>query len=150
MLINWIMQHINWKKFDRLFGIVGSTSDCHPRGPGFDSRLYSRNFSGSIGSGTRSTQPCEDNWVATWLRSSEIQLVRKLKLRLKDKHFANHKVPVLPSGSNHFSRSWLFGVVTPWNQLENLQLPSKETALNFHYWDVSTCKPSTEALDHNL
>ena len=50
----------------RLFGIVVSTSDCHPRGPGFHSRLYSRNFSGSIGSGTGSTQPREDNWVATW------------------------------------------------------------------------------------
>ena len=49
----------------RLFGIVVSTSDCHPRGPGFDSRLYPRNFSGSIGSGTGSTQPREDNWVAT-------------------------------------------------------------------------------------
>ena len=50
---------------DHLFGIVVRTSDCHPRGPGFDSRLYPRNFSGSIGSGTGSTQPCEDNWVAT-------------------------------------------------------------------------------------
>ena len=50
---------------DHLFGIVVSTSDCHPRGPGFDSRLYPRNFSGSTGSGTRSTQPCEDNCVAT-------------------------------------------------------------------------------------
>ena len=50
---------------DHLFGIVVSTSDCHPRGPGFDSRLYPRNFSGSIGSGTGSTQPREDNWVAT-------------------------------------------------------------------------------------
>ena len=29
---------------DRLFGIVVSMSDCHPRGPGFDSRLYPRNF----------------------------------------------------------------------------------------------------------
>ena len=47
-----------------LFGIVVSTSDCHPRGPGFDSRLYPRNFSGSIGSGTGSTQPREANWVA--------------------------------------------------------------------------------------
>ena len=46
---------------DRLFGIVVSPSDCHPRGPGFDSRLYPRNFSGSIGS----AQPREDNWVAT-------------------------------------------------------------------------------------
>ena len=48
-----------------LFGIVVSTSDCHPRGLGFDSRLYPRNFSGSIGSGTRSTQPREENCVAT-------------------------------------------------------------------------------------
>ena len=54
------------KIVDRLFGIVVSTSDCHPRGHGFDSRLYPRNFSGSIGSGTGSTQPREDNWVATW------------------------------------------------------------------------------------
>ena len=29
--------------FDHLFGIVVSTSDCHPRGHGFDSRLYPRN-----------------------------------------------------------------------------------------------------------
>ena len=49
---------------DHLFGIVVSMSDCHPRGPGFDSWLYPRNFSGSIGSGTWSTQPREDNWVA--------------------------------------------------------------------------------------
>ena len=77
-------------KRDHLFGIVVSTSDCHPRGPGFDSRLYPRNFSGSIRSATGSTQPREDNWVATWMRSSEIRL-RKLKLRLRDKRFANHK-----------------------------------------------------------
>ena len=50
---------------DLLFGIVVSTSDCRPRGPGFDSRLYPRNFSENIGSGTRSTQPREDIWVAT-------------------------------------------------------------------------------------
>ena len=49
----------------RVFGIVASTSDCYPRGPGFDSRLYPRNFCESIGSGTESTQPREDNWVAT-------------------------------------------------------------------------------------
>ena len=48
-----------------LFGIVVSMSDCRPRGPGFDSRLYPRTFSGNIGSGTGSTQPREDNWVAT-------------------------------------------------------------------------------------
>ena len=51
---------------DHLFGIVVCTSDCHPRGSGFDSRLYSRNFSRSIGSGTGSTQPPEDNWVVNW------------------------------------------------------------------------------------
>ena len=56
---------INYNEYDRLFGIVVSTSDCHPRGPGFDSRLYPRNFSGSIGSGMGSTQPREDNWAAT-------------------------------------------------------------------------------------
>ena len=36
------------------------------------------------------------------------------------------------------------------HQPENLQLPSEETALNFQYWDVSTCKRSPEALDRNL
>ena len=41
------------------------TFDRHQRGPGFDSWLYPRNFSGSIGSGTGSSQPREDNWVAT-------------------------------------------------------------------------------------
>ena len=46
---------------DHLLGIVVSMSDCHPRGPEFESRLYYRNFSGSIGSGTGSTQPHEDN-----------------------------------------------------------------------------------------
>ena len=50
---------------DRLFGIVVSKSDCHPRGPGFDSQLYPRNFSVGIDFGMGSTQPCEDNWVAT-------------------------------------------------------------------------------------
>ena len=50
---------------DRLFGIVVTRLTCHPRGPGFDSQLYPINFSGSIGSETGSTQPREDNWVAT-------------------------------------------------------------------------------------
>ena len=36
---------------DRLFGIVVSTSECHKRGPRFDSRLYPRNFYGSVGYG---------------------------------------------------------------------------------------------------
>ena len=42
-------------------------SDCHPRGPGFDFRLYPKKFSGSrpIGSETGFTQPREDNWLAT-------------------------------------------------------------------------------------
>ena len=51
--------------FDSRLYIVVSMFDCHPRGPGFDSRLYPRNFSGSLGSGMGSTQPREDNWVAT-------------------------------------------------------------------------------------
>ena len=34
-------------------------------GPGFDSWLYPKIFFRSIGSGTGSTQPHEDNWVAT-------------------------------------------------------------------------------------
>ena len=89
-----------------------STSDCHPRGSGFDSRLYSRNFSGSIGSGTVSTQPREDNWIATWMRSSE-NLLTELKLRLRDKRSAHQMAPELPSGSNRFLRSWLFGAVAP-------------------------------------
>ena len=67
----------NCFKVQPLYGIVVSMSDCHPRGPGFDSRLYARNFSGSVGSGTWSTQPPDDNWVTTYMRSSEIRL-RKL------------------------------------------------------------------------
>ena len=44
--------------------IVVSTSDCHLRGPRFDSWLYPINFSVSLGSGTGFTQPREANWVA--------------------------------------------------------------------------------------
>ena len=77
---------------DRLFYIVVSMSDCHPRGPRFDSQLYPRNFSGSIGSETGSMQPREDNWVATWNKKLQIWLT-KLELRLRDKCFANHKAP---------------------------------------------------------
>ena len=40
---------------DCLFGIVVSTYDYHPRDPGFDSRLYSRNFLARIGSEAVST-----------------------------------------------------------------------------------------------
>ena len=74
-LIENQVQKMNWgcefffrcmKENDHLFGIVVSMPDCHPRGPGFDSWLYLRNFPGSIGSGTGSTQPCEDNCIATW------------------------------------------------------------------------------------
>ena len=46
------------------------------------------------------------------MRSSEIRL-RKLKLRLRDNALLTTKSPVLPSGSNQFSRSWLFGAVVP-------------------------------------
>ena len=35
-------------KTDHLFGMVVSTSNCHPIGPGFDSRLYPRHFSRRI------------------------------------------------------------------------------------------------------
>ena len=45
-------------------GCSNTTDDCNARGPGFDSRLYLRNLSGSIGSGTGSTQPREVKWVA--------------------------------------------------------------------------------------
>ena len=50
---------------DHMFGMVVSMSDYNPRGPAFDSWLYPRNYFGSIGSGTGSTQPREDKWVAT-------------------------------------------------------------------------------------
>ena len=50
---------------DRRFGKAVSAADYHSRGPGFDSRLYPKNFPGSIGSGTGYTKPREDNWVAT-------------------------------------------------------------------------------------
>ena len=53
-------------------GIVVSTSDCHPRGPGFNSRLYPKNFSASIGSGTGSTQPRESTLVVQWLSYSPL------------------------------------------------------------------------------
>ena len=46
------------------------------------------------------------------MRIGEVRL-RKLKLRLRDTRFANHKTPLLPFGSNRFIRSWLFGAVAP-------------------------------------
>ena len=93
---------------DRLFGIVVTTSDCHPKDPRFDSRLYLRNVSGSVGSETGSTQPHGDNSVPTWLRSSEVRL-RKLTIRLRDNCLLTRRSHILSSGSNRFSRSWLFG-----------------------------------------
>ena len=66
-----------------------STSDW---GPGFDSRLYSRNFSGSIGSGTGPPSLVRRTGFLLDMTSSEIRL-RKLKLRLRDKLFTNHKAP---------------------------------------------------------
>ena len=79
-----------YNNFRQLFGIVVSTSDCHPRGAGFDSRLYPRNFSGSIGSGLWYTQPREDNWVATSCEKQR-NLVKKTEIKVeRDKRFANH------------------------------------------------------------
>ena len=46
------------------------------------------------------------------MRSSKIRL-KKLKLRLRDSALLTTRPPVLPSGSNCFSRSWLFGAVMP-------------------------------------
>ena len=71
-----------------------------------------QNFSGSIGSGTGPASFVRTIGQLLDMRCNEIRL-RKLKLRLKDKGFANHKAPVLPSGRNHFSRSWLFWAVAP-------------------------------------
>ena len=109
-VIGRVFSSFHFLMCDRLFGNVVCMSDYHPRGPGYDSRLYPRNVSGSIGSGTGSTQPREANWELLDMRSNEIRL-RKLKLSLRYKRFANHKVPVLPSGSNHLCRSWPFGAV---------------------------------------
>ena len=62
--------------------------------PGFDYRLYIRNFSVSTGSGTG---PPTLVRTTEWLfdtRSSEIRL-SKLKLRLLDICFANHRAPCI-------------------------------------------------------
>jgi hypothetical protein len=45
-------------------GLVVRVSGYRYRGPRFDSRLI------SVGSGTGSTQPREDNWGATWMTKS--------------------------------------------------------------------------------
>ena len=63
---------------DHLFGIVVSTSDCHPRGPGFDSRLYPRNFSRSLERGPSSlVRPIG---YLLDMRSSEIRLKTEIKV----------------------------------------------------------------------
>ena len=97
---------------DHLFGIVVSIPDCHPRGPRFDSWLYPRHFSGSIGSGTESIQPREDNWVATLYEKRN--QVKKTEIKVEGiSALLTTRPPVLQSGSNHFSQSWLFGAVAP-------------------------------------
>ena len=75
------------------------------------------------------------------MRSSEIRW-RKLKLRLRDKHFANRKAPVLPSGSNRFSRSWLYGAVAPRIYLFiHLFIYSKYWVIfqHIHLWNWDIC-----------
>ena len=54
---------------NRLVGLVVSMSDFWSWSRGFDPR-HIHKFKMWIRSGTGSTQPREDNWVATWLRSS--------------------------------------------------------------------------------
>jgi hypothetical protein len=49
--------------FDRLCGLVVRVLDYRCRGPRFDSRALQKKSSGS---GTKSTQPREYNWGATW------------------------------------------------------------------------------------
>ena len=46
------------------------------------------------------------------MRSSEIRL-RKLKLWLRICVLLTTRPPVLPSGSDRFSRSWFFGALVP-------------------------------------
>jgi hypothetical protein len=52
---------------DRLCDLVVNSSWLQIRRPGFDSRHYQEQSSGS---GTGSTQPREYDWGATWLKSS--------------------------------------------------------------------------------
>ena len=73
--------------------MVVSTSDCHPRGPWFDARLYLRNFSWKYRIWNGVTQPREDNWGATWMRTSEIRL-RKLKLTTRPPSTATWQQPL--------------------------------------------------------
>ena len=77
---------------DRLFGIVVSTSDCHPRCPGFDSRYTLEIFLEVQGLERGPTSLVRIIGQLLDMISSEIRL-RKRKLRLRDKRFANHKAP---------------------------------------------------------
>ena len=74
-----------YSRKDHLIGIVVSTSDCHPRGPGFGFLEVQ---------GQERGPPSLVRTIGQLLdmRSSEIRL-RKLKLRLMAKRFANHTVP---------------------------------------------------------
>jgi hypothetical protein len=54
---------------DRLCGLLVTVPGYRSRGPGSISGT-TRFFVRSSGSGTGSTQPCEDNWGATWKDSS--------------------------------------------------------------------------------
>ena len=60
-----------------------------------------------------STQPREDNWVATWMRSSEIRL-RKLKLRGRDKRFAKPKALCTAICQQPLQLALFFGAIVPW------------------------------------
>ena len=92
---NVIMEKaVEWN--DRLFDIVVSTSDCRPRGPGFGSRSYPRNFSGSIGGLERGPLSLVRTIRLLFdVRNSEDRL-RKVKLMLRDKRFDNHKAHCTP------------------------------------------------------
>jgi hypothetical protein len=56
---------------DCFCGLVVRVSGYRSRGPGFDSRRY-QIFLTITGSGTGSTQPREDNWGATWMKTEII------------------------------------------------------------------------------
>ena len=80
------------KYFDCFCGVVVSI-DSHPRSSGFDSWLYSQNFSEITGFGMGSTQPHED-----YCKQLEIQF-KKLNSRLRDSVVLTSRFPVLPSTS---------------------------------------------------
>ena len=93
-----------------LLGIVVSTSDCQPRGPGFDLGYTLKLFLERNRTGC--TQPREGNRVVNSLTSSEI-LFRKRKLKFRDDALLTTRPPALAFGSNSFSRCSFFGSVVP-------------------------------------